>query len=968
MISLSKTNKVQWSPFFVQNVSESLSVLRVKVRARAIKTREIYLLEWALMAPLYELDPKPNLDDIKHELGISKIDFLVKTAGELQTLGVLERENENQYRLSESGEKLYQQKKMISDPREIYFPIFREATSSEWFIGVDKVLDLEVSEIIDENLSIPSYIPEEIIQKHVNQLKNVLKPKEKILDHEVDDVDQVQVSVKANLFLTKEGLTIRVSEHPFGNKHNKLLNKILYDQFIREGLIKEHLTKIRENSPYRGSSSTQFHQIKSEAKLFLPDDIDKIFNNFLLSNESWLITNIDNSSEIIQNHVKKPQIIVYVIDDDTIFEENRNDHDQDYTFLPSSVIIHIEANDVQIPSNTIISNEKYAFFTNVEVNGYEIPVFILKKDIKSKNKRLVVLNKILNKLEEGSLERNLANYYLEPSIDKFRSLVQTIPIQKVTDRQKSEKAFTEILEAQTHLKTEIFNLELNTKLLNKMVSFYSWEELVKIDFQRLVLNFKSYLARLDHLLDKKLDFKLDSTWIMFRQSITEVLNTYTDINQIITNSHQKLPSDFAEKISKDLYSLINKCLNYIETILKNIPKPPNVNEYEELFNELEIFKSKVITATYINHLKDLVKTETFNIEPLEMLSVQAFLSKNSLPPTDRELTLYLSKALTSINIDLVDKNGIKLLTQINSLVSSINSGYPIHNSVLKILPKEISNITDQASIRNVINNLKGLHAIIGKQAEKYISRIIKNIEKSLQPRTFSELGLWLLFLERVKSVLERPLGTTIIKTNAKQIWGRTLPYLEEDIDREKIVRNSLGQLKLGSQLKKWRKEKRKEKTDDEKDDTNMYTFPNPPIERIVVDGNNVVKTEKTREKYSVNKLIQLYNELQKKYKFEKVIIFISAALKYDVHDFDDLKPLIKKKVVRETPAGVSDDYFVIQFAIKDNALILTNDLFRDWKEKYPELKNEIQKRSVTFMIDPNTQEYILGEYSYTEDE
>ena len=61
MTSLSKSNERKWSPFFLQKVDESLTVLKVNVKARVIKTREIYLLEWAIMAPSYELNPSQEM-------------------------------------------------------------------------------------------------------------------------------------------------------------------------------------------------------------------------------------------------------------------------------------------------------------------------------------------------------------------------------------------------------------------------------------------------------------------------------------------------------------------------------------------------------------------------------------------------------------------------------------------------------------------------------------------------------------------------------------------------------------------------------------------------------------------------------------------------------------------------------------------------------------------------------------------
>jgi len=966
MISLSKADKRKWSPFFLQRVTEALFFLRVNVKARAIKKREIYLLEWAIMAPLYELDPEPTLEEIKQELGITKIDFLVKTAGELQILGIIQSEAENHYSLTESGKKLYQQKKMISDPRIVNFPIFRETTSSEWFVGVDSIRDAEESELNDPSLNLPSYIPEEIITDHVNKLKKILKPQEEILDHEMDDINQVQVTLAINLFLTKEGVNLHVVEHPFGNKYTPLLNKILSDLFRREGLLKNYLTQFEEESPYLSSHSTQIHQIPADTQLFLSTDIRKVFNDFSFPKANWLITNISDSYEIVQNQRKKPRIIIYAIDNIQDLAEGRQNNSN--TFFPSEVHIQANQTDISLPTNVILSEEKQVTLTNVEVDGGEIPLFLLKKDLSSRTERLALLHKILEKIGHNSLERNMALYYLSPTIENFRSLISTIPLERVENEEQADQMIKEIIGLQTNLEEEFADLKLNEELFDLIFQFYSWEKLVQVDHSIFLLNYESFFKQLTSLLHQKLEISLDSRWEVFLGSILEISTIYTRLQKIISVLTNKVSPAMATKIDSDFNSLLNQCLVQVEIFLKDIPNPPNVDDFETFFNELKAFNHSKISYTYLTHIKAKTKTDSSNFKPLELLTIQAFLGKNNLAPTNKELSEYVSKAMIGSTINFNEKNGLKGLQHIHSLVTSIDKNYSLSKSILKYVPKEIMGIDDQATVRNVITNLKELRLLIDKDADDYIKKTLRNTEKSLQPQSFSELEIWLLFLERTKTVLERSVGTTILKLNPKQIWNRTLPYLEEDIDREKRIRSSLGQLKMGSQLKKWRKEKIKEKRGENEEQTAQGIIPSPPLERIVVDGNNVVKSVKTGKKYSVKPLIQLYKELQQKYQFTKVVIFISAALKYDVDDFDHLKFLIQQKIIRETPAGESDDYFIIQFAIKDNALILTNDLFRDWKDKYPEMKDEIQKRRVTFMLDPKTQGIILGQYVYNEDE
>ena len=63
------------SPFLIKKIDESISLLSVNVSAKVIKTRDLRLLEWGILAPLNELDdPLPNLVEISQEFGVEKIE------------------------------------------------------------------------------------------------------------------------------------------------------------------------------------------------------------------------------------------------------------------------------------------------------------------------------------------------------------------------------------------------------------------------------------------------------------------------------------------------------------------------------------------------------------------------------------------------------------------------------------------------------------------------------------------------------------------------------------------------------------------------------------------------------------------------------------------------------------------------------------------------------------------------------
>ncbi len=138
----------------------------------------------------------------------------------------------------------------------------------------------------------------------------------------------------------------------------------------------------------------------------------------------------------------------------------------------------------------------------------------------------------------------------------------------------------------------------------------------------------------------------------------------------------------------------------------------------------------------------------------------------------------------------------------------------------------------------------------------------------------------------------------------------------------------------------------------------------PENKNIVVDGNNVAYYgEKDRIAIS-KKLVILYQWLKNTYGFN-VKIFVSSALKYFSEDFEVLVDLFLRDIVQETPAGSSDDYHIINYAIQTDSLILSNDQFKDWKVKYPQLNDEINNRRVTYLWDPRQKRFFIGEFPNT---
>ncbi len=114
---------------------------------------------------------------------------------------------------------------------------------------------------------------------------------------------------------------------------------------------------------------------------------------------------------------------------------------------------------------------------------------------------------------------------------------------------------------------------------------------------------------------------------------------------------------------------------------------------------------------------------------------------------------------------------------------------------------------------------------------------------------------------------------------------------------------------------------------------------------VVIDGANVAYEERSAGgKPKFSNLLRVRRELEEK-GFEAVIL-VDASLKYDIDDQEQLENLIRSQQVRQVPAGTDADFFIIQFSQELDALIVTNDRYKDYADQYP----WVNERRLPYMI------------------
>ncbi|MFX1264539.1 MAG: hypothetical protein ACFFH0_04125 [Promethearchaeota archaeon] len=113
----------------------------------------------------------------------------------------------------------------------------------------------------------------------------------------------------------------------------------------------------------------------------------------------------------------------------------------------------------------------------------------------------------------------------------------------------------------------------------------------------------------------------------------------------------------------------------------------------------------------------------------------------------------------------------------------------------------------------------------------------------------------------------------------------------------------------------------------------------------VVDGNNLAYHLAPNGTPRVRNLILGYQSLAKA--GYRVITVISAALLHNIDQPDVLQGLIDRGQVIKAKSGTNDDLTIIRIAQRDNADIVSNDRFLEWRDRYPWLESRLKRYRMT---------------------
>lgn len=111
----------------------------------------------------------------------------------------------------------------------------------------------------------------------------------------------------------------------------------------------------------------------------------------------------------------------------------------------------------------------------------------------------------------------------------------------------------------------------------------------------------------------------------------------------------------------------------------------------------------------------------------------------------------------------------------------------------------------------------------------------------------------------------------------------------------------------------------------------------------IVDGSNVAhSSEGDRARLENIRLVaaRLVEE-----GYEPVVV-ADAALRHQIDDNAGYERMVEDGGIRQAPAGTDADYFILSFARELDAVVVSNDRFKDRLDAFPEARDRV----IRFMI------------------
>ncbi len=117
-------------------------------------------------------------------------------------------------------------------------------------------------------------------------------------------------------------------------------------------------------------------------------------------------------------------------------------------------------------------------------------------------------------------------------------------------------------------------------------------------------------------------------------------------------------------------------------------------------------------------------------------------------------------------------------------------------------------------------------------------------------------------------------------------------------------------------------------------------------ENVIVDGSNVAWERPDNEGKPNLKNIDLAVSTLKQAGFKDILVIVDAALRYQVSNIDEFDKAARSGKIHVMPAKVSADQFILRLAKERNAMVLTNDLFKEFRDEM----DDIDEKRIPYTI------------------
>lgn len=108
--------------------------------------------------------------------------------------------------------------------------------------------------------------------------------------------------------------------------------------------------------------------------------------------------------------------------------------------------------------------------------------------------------------------------------------------------------------------------------------------------------------------------------------------------------------------------------------------------------------------------------------------------------------------------------------------------------------------------------------------------------------------------------------------------------------------------------------------------------------KVIVDAANVAHYKKNdKSEPMLNNILEAVKTLEKKE--NSFAIIADASLRYDIDNKEDYEKLIDDEIIEEVPAGNDADHFILAVAEEENAKILSNDKYRDFRDEFQNINS-----------------------------